>query len=185
MCWVEATGQDIFNVFKQWMMWPHSACTTDAVFMNARHNTRATNICPSCPDGSRQVQTFPCKVPVGQLLCTLPLVPFSHEHETAQLEAGLEDVEEDEESVVESRLLCTTSADQDSWREGMKCAFYVECYNLWRMGSLLTVSFDVKHAEIDGTWGQVLSATFRSCWSDKNPDFVTFIWTRTRTLAST
>ena len=78
-------------------------------------------------------------------------MPFAHEHETAQFEAGLEDVEVDEvqqsvESVVESRLLCTTSADQDRWREGMKCAFYVECYNLWRMGSLLT-------AEIDGIWG--------------------------------
>ena len=56
---VEATGQDLFDIFKEWMMWPHSACTTDAVFMNIRHDTHTTNICPACPNGSRQLQTFP------------------------------------------------------------------------------------------------------------------------------
>ena len=58
----------------------------------------------------------------------------------------------------------------------MKCSFYVEWYNLWRTGTLTKVAFNVKKAEIDDKWGMVLSATFRACWSDRNPDYVVFRW---------
>ena len=56
VCVVEATGQDLFDIFKEWMMWPHSACTTDAVFFECPSQYTCHEYLSSMP---QRLQTAP------------------------------------------------------------------------------------------------------------------------------